>query len=134
MSTTGSVVKNDIIDVIAEVSITSTINDKKVYGIYVGTEEINDSNSNTSITQHKLAALGEGTLLVTNINGDIENGDYITTSLITGYGMKQDDDLLHNYTVAKCLETVDWDSINETITYNGTSYKKYSIACTYHCG
>ena len=38
---------------------------------------------------------------ISNINGNIENGDFITTSLLPGIGMKQDDDLLHNYTVAK---------------------------------
>ena len=35
---------------------------------------------------------------VCNINGNLENGDYITSSIVTGYGELQDDDLLHNYT------------------------------------
>lgn len=43
-------------------------------------------------------SLGEGAIWVTNINGPLESGDYITTS---DHGMKQDDDLLHNYTLAK---------------------------------
>ncbi len=33
-------------------------------------------------------------------NGNIENGDYIQSSDYLGYGEKQDDDLLYNYTVA----------------------------------
>jgi hypothetical protein len=45
--------------------------------------------------------------LVSDYNGNLENGDYITTSPIPGIGMKQDDDLLHNYTVAKI--TMDCD-------------------------
>lgn len=90
----------------------------------------------TSISKkiHRLAALGEGQVLVTDINGNIENGDYITTSDIAGYGMKQSDDLLHNYTLGKCLETVDWSTITDTITHNSVVYKKYLISCTYHSG
>ena len=39
--------------------------------------------------------------------------------------MKQSDDLLHNYTVAKALEAVDWSQESETTKL---------IACTYHAG
>ena len=46
-------------------------------------------------------SVGEGAIWVTNKNGNLEAGDYITTSDIPGYGMKQEDDFLHNYTVAK---------------------------------
>ena len=46
-------------------------------------------------------ALAEGRVLVTNVNGQIEAGDYITTSSVPGYGQKQDDDLLHSYTLGK---------------------------------
>jgi hypothetical protein len=79
-------------------------------------------------------AIGEGKVWVTNIGGNIENGDYITSSNIAGYGMLQDDDILHNYTVAKCTQTVDWSTVTDTIEHEGTTYKKYLIACTYHCG
>ena len=89
------------------------------------------SESESQITVN---SLGEGKVWVTNINGNIENGDYVTTSEISGYGRLQDDDILHNYTVAKCTETVNWESVNDVIDYNGVSFKKYLISCTYHCG
>jgi len=79
-------------------------------------------------------ALGEGRIIVTNINGEINSGDLITSSNIPGYGQKQDDDLVRSYTVGKATEDVDWDSITDTITYNGTDYKYYLIACVYMCG
>ena len=50
-------------------------------------------------------------------------GDYLTTSNKEGYGMKQDDDLLHNYTIAKSLEVVDWANEPKTTKL---------IAATYH--
>jgi hypothetical protein len=48
--------------------------------------------------------------------------------------MKQNDDLLHNYTVAKAVEEINWDGVTEMVEYNGIFYKKTLIACTYHCG
>jgi hypothetical protein len=53
--------------------------------------------------------VGEGAMWVINSNGNIESGDYITTSSVKGYGMKQDDDILHNYTVAKITMNCDFN-------------------------
>ena len=69
-------------------------------------------------------ALGEGQVLICDEGGNINTGDYICTSSIEGHGMKQDDDLLHNYTVAKAMESIDFTD-NEGPRL---------IACTYHCG
>ena len=70
-------------------------------------------------------ALGEGGILVCNENGDIDNGDYLTSANLAGYACKQDDDLLHSYTVAKALESVDWANEPQTTKL---------ISCTYHAG
>jgi hypothetical protein len=56
-------------------------------------------------------SIGEGAIWVVNTNGDFENGDYIQTSDISGYGEKQDDDILHNYSVAKITMDVDFTNI-----------------------
>ena len=95
--------------------------DKRVLGVYFG-------NANDEERPHyeSVASIGDGALLVCSQNGNIENGDYITTASGSGgYGCKQNDDILHNYTVAKSLEDVDWST-------EPSSSKL--IACTYHCG
>jgi hypothetical protein len=69
-------------------------------------------------------SIGEGLVNVCGENGNIEIGDYITTSSMPGKGMKQNDDLLHNYTVAKARENVTFSSPTEV----------KQIACSYHCG
>ena len=85
-------------------------------------------------------SLGEGAVWVCNISGSIENGDYITTSPIEGLGMKQDDDLLHNYTVAKITQDCTFDltasASYDCVEFNwsGSIYKKAFVGCTYHCG
>jgi hypothetical protein len=45
---------------------------------------------------------------VTDVNGALESGDYITTSNVTGYGQKQNSEFLGNYTVAKITQDCDF--------------------------
>ena len=54
-------------------------------------------------------SVGEGAIWVTNINGPLKSGDYITTSTVPGYGQIQNDDILHNYTVAKITMNCDFE-------------------------
>ena len=76
--------------------LTTIENDKAVFGVVAYQED-----ASYNINKFKVNSLGEGGIWVTNKNGNIEIGDYISSSIITGYGQKQNDDLLHNYTVAK---------------------------------
>lgn len=81
-------------------------------------------------------SLGEGGINVCSEGGDIEIGDYLCSSNVEGKAMKQDDDLLHNYTVAKASQDVIWDELevdNEKV-FEKDGYKWMMIACTYHCG
>ena len=56
-------------------------------------------------------SIGEGAVWVCNSNGNFENGDYIQSSNITGYGEKQDDDILHNYTLGKITMDIDFNNL-----------------------
>ena len=142
---TGKVRKDGMVETVVTVNTTNQTKHKAVYGIYSHFEEnivsngekekIFDNNGNVinnpafttkKMKTHYSASLGEGCIWVCNVNGNIENGDYITTSNIGGYGMKQDDDFLHNYTVAKCTESVEWGNTGET--------QYILMGCTYHCG
>lgn len=79
-------------------------------------------------------SIGEGCIWVSNINGEIQNGDLIESSVITGHGRLQSDDIMRSKTVAKCTEDINWDSITDFIEFNGSSYKVYLASCTFHCG
>ena len=54
-------------------------------------------------------SIGEGAIWVSNYNGVLENGDYITSSAIPGIGMKQDEPYLANFTVAKITMDCDFN-------------------------
>ena len=55
-------------------------------------------------------ALGEGQINVCGLGGNISKGDLIVASSISGKGMKQADDIIRSYTVAKAREDVIFDS------------------------
>ena len=82
-------------------------------------------------------ALGEGGIWVCDTNGNFENGDYITTSTQGGYGERQDEPYVCNYTVGKITCDVDWTDINldkkfQMRTINGR--KAVFVGCIYVCG
>jgi len=79
-------------------------------------------------------SIGEGVVWVTNIVGAVDNGDLICSSDILGFGQLQSDDIMRSITVAKCTESIPWESVEETVEHNGSKYKKYLTACTFHCG
>ena len=84
-------------------------------------------------------SIGEGAIWVCNINGNLENGDYVTSCEIPGFGMKQDDDFMSNYTVAKITCDCDFDLNSnfytcEEFEWQGQNYRKALVGCTYHCG
>ncbi len=129
----GTVEINDTINIIVSAQITNEENSKKVYGVYTHSEIIGEA------IQYYCASLGEGCVLVTNKNGELQNGDYVVSSAISGYGMKQNDDLMRSCTVAKITQDIDWSSISTTIDYTDsnnttTSYKYVLASCTYYCG
>lgn len=96
---------------------------RELYGLRLKAEyDIDDLNS-----QYKVAAinaLGEGQINVCGENGNISAGNLIVTSSIAGKGMKQSDDLIRSYTVAKARESVTFD----------TPEQVKMIACIYVCG
>jgi hypothetical protein len=53
---------------------------------------------------------------------------------VSGYGQKQSDDLLRSCTLGKATESVDWDSVTETVEFGGWTYKVYLIAVVYTSG
>jgi hypothetical protein len=119
------------------VTLSKTVRDKAVFGIIVKESPLDKDHWYQPRDQERFAvvnALGEGRVWVTNLNGNIEAGDYITTSNIPGYGQRQDDDILRSYTLGKAIETVDWDLVTETVEYNGQRVKVYLLGVVYTSG
>jgi hypothetical protein len=118
-------------DAVPVVRLSRQRKDKRVFGVFGGTKRSTNNKDRLIVN-----SVGEGAICVSNTNGNIENGDYIQSSDLLGYGEKQDDDLLHNYTIAKA--TIDCDFELDSPYYqcheieNGV--RVAFIACSYHCG
>jgi len=106
------------------VSLSTKVNDKKCFGVISASEDPEtreDAYGNfVSVSQKELGdtrvyinSVGEGAMWVVNTAGALESGDYITTSNVAGYGQKQDDDILHNYTVAKITMDCDFNPVTQ---------------------
>jgi hypothetical protein len=104
------------------VSLSNVVSDRSVFGVVDrleqgGTTERRQVLGATVVTAQKelgdtrviVNSLGEGAIWVADTNGPLVSGDYITTSHLTGYGQKQDDDILHNSTVAKITMDCDFN-------------------------
>jgi len=119
-----------------KIQMSSTEKSKTAYGV-VESQEIRSGRSEMipdGNFGYTINSVGEGKLWITNLAGEPSNGDYITSSPLSGYGQLQDDDILHSYTVAKLTEAIDWSKVSDTISHEGQTYKKYLAGCTYHCG
>jgi hypothetical protein len=119
------------------VHLANTPNDKRIAGVIVSESPLPDDHWYQATEDERFGivnALGDGRVWVTNINGNIEAGDYITSSTIPGYGQLQDDDFLHTYTLGKATEMVDWSQVTETVEFNGQTCKAYLIAVFYTSG
>ncbi len=127
-------------------------NDKRAFGVISDAEDPGSASrevawgSFVTVTakdgpeDHRLIinSLGEGAVWVCNINGNIENGDYITTCEVPGLGMRQDDDVMRNYTVAKALCGCSFELGGgfacEEFEFGGQTLRRAFIGVSYHCG
>ena len=135
------------------VKLTNSARSKRVYGVLSNIEgEKRESIGGLLVTIYPkedginrvfVNSLGEGSLWVINTH-NLENGDYVCSSNVPGYGELQDDDLLHSYTVAKITMDVDWSNLPEwletrKVTANGVisetgEFTAAFVGVTYHCG
>ena len=115
-------------DALPIVQLSRVKKDKRVYGV-LGNPNRNLNNKNRIIVN----GCGEGAICVANTNGNIENGDYIQTSDLLGYGEKQDDDLHRNYTIAKAVMdcTFELDNPNYECKELSSGVRVAMIACVY---
>ena len=139
------------------VELCTTQHDKAVFGVISGEETDNRSRSfnignlrflldnKTQVKKVTINSVGEGGIWVCDINGHLRNGDYVTTSIIPGYGVLQKvheedipDSIRRNYTVAKITCDCDFDVNSkiykcETFYHDNIMYKKAFVGCVYCC-
>jgi hypothetical protein len=130
-------------EALPQVTLTSTSYCPSVFGVVSYTEDTNNTRVGgvgrfKSVYQNPdgerqrvfINSLGEGAIWVCNQGGTFTNGDYITSSDVPGYGMKQNNGVMMNYTIGKI--TIDCDFTAplmpvKTIKKKPTTVKKVPV-------
>jgi hypothetical protein len=110
------------------VSLSNVATDKKCFGVISASEDPEERSDafGSFVTPYEkekgdtrvyINSVGEGAIWVSNIGGNLEAGDYITTSNVAGYGQKQDGAGLMNYTVAKITMDCDFEPVTQSIQH-----------------
>ena len=125
----GLVTGNNAITInesLPDISITIKDLDKSVFGVISNIEDVNNRKESygrfvsmidkeVGDTRPYINSVGEGAVWVTDKNGNLESGDYITSCTIPGYGMKQNSEFLANYTVAKITMDCDFNPVTQSV-------------------
>lgn len=124
------------------IKLSNKSHDKSVLGVIVDCEDnsreyINGSfktiyNQDDNINRVILSMSGIGSVWITDMNGILENGDFITTSTIPGYGMKQDNsNICYNHSWAKITHDCNFEPeikvLQQPVDFNknGPVFKPY---------
>jgi hypothetical protein len=144
VSVTGAVsMRNDekgnpsLSSTMPEIMASAVPKDPAVFGVFVSESRLDEEHWYLAKANDRFGvvnALGEGRVWVCDANGPVRLGDYVTTSAVPGHAQRQDDDLLHSYTLGKVIESVDWSGVAETISVNGQDHTVYLIAVVYTSG
>lgn len=138
----------DIDEAIPVIELATEAKDTRAFGVISGFEKDEDKRvyrlgnlhfeTNKSIDDKKVIvnSVGEGGIWVCNENGPLRNGDLIVTSHLSGYGMRQEDDIVRSCTVAKITCDCDFAQPKQTtiVMDDGNNKKEYIVAfvgCTY---
>gem|GEM_PF-5057223 len=125
-----------------QLNASTTYNGEPIYGVQVSMKEkdkriIGVCGGNFEDLEGKpkekdtvlINAVGNCYVKVTDSNGDIEAGDFVTTSSRPGMAQKQTEETLMNYTLGKAQETVRWKDV-KVDPKKGYKWKYIPIAIT----
>lgn len=144
VKSTGNVIASQHVDdALLEVTISQGVNGRGNYGIVSKRNPLDQEAPIAGLPEGvarddliplydrlSVNGVGEGLVAVCGHGGNIEVGDYITTSIIPGKGQRQNDDndvaddLLRRHTVAQATQAATFNDPDEVVL----------IACVYRCG
>ncbi len=127
----------DLSSTLPTVQLATRPADPRVFGVVVAEQPLFKDHWYPASAGERFAtvnALGEGRVWVSDVNGPVRAGDLVTTSAVTGYGQRQDDDIFHSYTLGKVIEDIDWSSADEMTAEDGRIVRVALVAVVYTSG
>lgn len=128
VSMTGDNKRRDMSDFTSEpfygIAETAQANDPRVLGAYFG----RGAGDWTFDNPDQVMSVGNGDMWVDDEGGDIQPGDYLVSSNLKGYAMKDTGQFAESYIIARASDDVNWS--HETAIINGHKVKKISVLFT----
>jgi hypothetical protein len=109
-------------EIIYGVTSTAVANDSRVLGSYLA---LQTPGSYASNNPHMIMAVGNGVMWVADKGVNIEPGDYLISSDVSGHAMKDVGEYDLSYIIGRSAESIDWSAITSTI--DGVKHAKISV-------
>jgi hypothetical protein len=111
-------------EVIYGIKRSTAPNDPACLGSYLGLQSPGQPYS--SDNPHLVTAVGNGEMWVVNEGKNIQPGDYLISSSISGHARKDDEEKYPiGHIVARAAESVDWSTVSESVS--GRKHKRISV-------
>ena len=101
----------------------TTANDPKLLGTYLGVSEPKDAASVDN--PHLIACVGNGPMWLVDKGANIAVGDYLISSDVAGHAMKDDGTNAVSYVIGRATEVIDWSTVTDTV--GSTKHKKITV-------
>ncbi len=111
------------------VTLNTKANDPAVLGAY--NTILDSSKPQSSSNTHYIDAVGNSDVWVVDYGENLKQGDYLITSDVPGYAMKDDGTFQTAHVFAKVSSNVDWSQVSDTITRNGQTFKRKKVSALF---
>lgn len=108
-----------------DVVLCATENDPRILGAFLHDNDAASYRNKLTGDLKTIMAVGNGSLWVSEMEGDIRPGDYLISSSVPGHAIKDYRQSGVSYVIARAAESVDWTNV--TGVYHGKKHKKISV-------
>ena len=110
-------------EIIYGVTPSSIPNDPRILGAYLALQESQDPAGPDN--PHLVMAVGNGEMWVVDDGQNVEIGDHLISSDVSGHAMRDTGEFPVSHIVAIAVEPVDWDEVEESI--DGRKHRRISV-------
>ncbi|MFC1703070.1 fibronectin type III domain-containing protein [Patescibacteria group bacterium] len=121
---------NPTSEVMYGITETTAANDSQVLGAFLALTEPEQEDSVEN--PHLVMAVGNGDMWVVDEGENLDIGDYLISSGVTGHAMKDVGGYVVSHIVARVAEPVDWSTVTDTDAGSGKKHKRISVTFEQH--
>ena len=110
-------------EILYGIAKTTSANDANILGTYLSV--LDPGGSASTSNPHLVASVGNGPMLIVDKGANIAVGDYLVSSDIAGYAMKDPGTYTTGYVIGRATEAINWSTVSDTV--GSTKYKLITV-------